>query len=164
VKAYKFLREGRVGPFTGFRWEPGEWVETSGPALCDRGVHACRTRDLPFWINTELWEIELDGEVAEGERKLVAERGRLVRRVEGWDTDAAQALADSCAARARAFADANPDDPMIAAYAADCEQRASQGRVPVITYIAAVAAEQAGGPEGRDAERGAQADWFAQLL
>jgi len=164
VRTYKFLRDGRVGPFTGFRWEPGEWVETGGPVLCDRGVHACRPGDLPFWLNDELWEIELGGEVAEGERKLVAERGRLVRRLEGWNSEVAQKLADTSAARARALSDARSGDPIARAYAEDAERRAGQGRAYVATYIAAVAAEHAGGPEGRDAERAAQAAWFDELL
>jgi hypothetical protein len=164
VKAYKFLREGRVGPFTGFRWEPGEWVEIGGPVLCDRGVHACRPGDLPFWINDELWEVELAGEVAEGERKLVAERGRLVARVEGWNADAAQEFGDTSAARARALSDARPGDAIARAYAEDTERRAGQGRAYAATYIAAVAAEHAGGHEGRDSERAAQAAWFDELL
>src|ERR1043165_1282961 len=26
LNAYKFLAEGAVAPFTGFRWEPGAWI------------------------------------------------------------------------------------------------------------------------------------------
>jgi hypothetical protein len=164
VKAYKFLRAGRVGPFTGFRWEPGEWVESGGPVLCDRGVHACRPGDLPFWINDELWEVELDGDVVAAERKVVAPRGQLVRRIEAWTEAAARELGDTSAARARALSHARPDDAMARAYAEDAERRAVQGRAYAATYIAAVAAEHAAGPEGRDAERAAQAVWFAELL
>jgi hypothetical protein len=48
---------------------------------CRVGVHACRIGDLPFWVGFgELWEIELDGRIEDDERKLVATRGRLVRR------------------------------------------------------------------------------------
>ena len=58
--AYKFLRSGRIGPFSGYRWpEPGAWVDASGTDPCRRGVHACRTADLPWWLADELWEIEL---------------------------------------------------------------------------------------------------------
>ena len=84
MTAYKFLAAGGIGPFTGFRWPVGEWVEADGVDLCRDGIHACRASDLPNWIDDELWEIELDGEVVEQERKLVARRGRLVRRLEGW--------------------------------------------------------------------------------
>jgi hypothetical protein len=47
--AHKFLRAGRVGPFSGFLWpESGLWVQAAGKTVaCRRGLHACRTRDLP---------------------------------------------------------------------------------------------------------------------
>ena len=73
-------------------------------------------------------------------------------------------LGDTSAARARALSDARPDDAMARAYAEDAERRAGQGRAYAATFIAAVAAEHAGGPEGRDAERAAQAAWFRALL
>ncbi len=164
MNAYKFLRAGSVGPFTGFRWKPGCWVETDAVSVCERGVHACRLADLPFWVTDELWEIELGGEVVESGFKVVALRGRLVRRVDAWTTAAAQALGESAAARARALSDQRPDDAMARAYAEDAERRAGQGKSYAATYIAAVAAEHAGGPDGRDSERAAQAEWFRALL
>jgi hypothetical protein len=164
VNAHKFLRAGSLAPFTGFRWEPGRWVEAEEAVPCELGIHACRPADLPFWINDELWEIELGGDVVAAERKVVASHGRLVRRVEAWTRAAAQELGDASAARARALSDARPNDAMARAYAEDAERRAAQGRAYVATYIAAVAAEHSGGPEGRDAERAAQADWFREFL
>ena len=163
--AHKFLRPGLVGPFTGFRWEPGAWVgKVDAPDLCLSGVHACRVGDLPYWVNRELWEIELDGEIVAGERKVTAGRGRLLRPIEGWDEAAERALAQACAARARAFAAARPDDLHLVAMAADAESLAATGLAHVATYVAAVAAERSGGPDGRAAERQAQAGWFAELL
>ena len=91
--AYKFLDAGRVGPFTGFSWPLGEWVEASGADPCRSGIHACRVRDLPVWLGDELWEVDLDGHVVEQERKLVAPRGRLTRRLEEWNGDLAAARA-----------------------------------------------------------------------
>ena len=101
--AYKFLRAGRVGPFSGFEWPaPGVWVRTgSDPVVCRRGVHACRTRDLPWWLADELWEIELDGGVAADEHKLIAAPGRLRSRIAGWTRACAQDYAAACAWRAR---------------------------------------------------------------
>src|SRR5206468_5119819 len=75
VIAYKFLAPGSVGPFTGYRWEPGRWVEVHALDPCRRGIHACRVRDLPIWLDAELWEIELDGGIVEQDRKVVAGRG-----------------------------------------------------------------------------------------
>jgi hypothetical protein len=164
VTTYKFLRAGSVGPFTGFKWEPGRWVDSAEAVPCALGVHACRVEDLPFWVSDELWEIELDGEVVAAGRKVVAPRGRLGRSVEAWNGAAASDLGNKAAARARALADAHPDDPMARAYAEDAERRAGQGRAYVATFIAAFAAEHVGGPAGREAERAAQADWFRALL
>jgi hypothetical protein len=166
MRAYKFLRPGRVGPFSGFEWPAGEWVEAGGGELCVRGIHACRLEDLPYWITRELWEIELDGAVHEEARKLVAERGRLVRRVEGWDSDAGRRFAEACAERARERADAAAGRRAagIAGYAGDAAANASKGKVAVVGYIAARAAELDAGVDGYAAERAAQADWLAADL
>ena len=101
--AYKFLRAGRIGPFSGFRWpEPGAWVRAGADTdPCRRGIHACRTRDLPWWLADELWEIELDGEIQLDEHKIVAPAGRLRSRIDAWTTACAQEYADACAWRAR---------------------------------------------------------------
>src|SRR5262249_50740287 len=72
VTAYKFLRQGSIGPFTGFRWGPGRWVEADTAAPCESGVHACRVDDLPYWCNDELWEIELDGSIVTTGHKVAA--------------------------------------------------------------------------------------------
>jgi hypothetical protein len=164
VSTYKFLRAGSIGPFTGYRWEPGRWVEADVAAPCERGVHACRVDDLPFWANDELWAIELDGAILTAGHKVVAPRGRLVRRVEAWTAATSRRFGDEAAARARGYADAKPRDRMLRGYAEDAERRAGEGRANAATFIAAVAAEHAGGPPGREAERDAQADWFRRLL
>jgi hypothetical protein len=106
VIAYKFLRPDRVGPFSAFRWpEPGSWVQAEDETVpCRRGVHACRTRDLPWWMAEELWEIELADEPEIEEHKLVARAGRLLRHIEAWNAAAAQEFADACAWRAAAKA------------------------------------------------------------
>ena len=101
--AYKFLRFGRVGPFSAFAWpEPGVWVHASRDlAACRRGVHACRPSDLPWWLSDELWEVELDGQVQADEHKVIAPAGRLRCRIEQWTSACAQEYADACAWRAQ---------------------------------------------------------------
>lgn len=115
--AYKFLRSGRTGPFSEFHWpEPGVWVRTARDvatcrgvwgrtardvAMCRRGIHACRTTDLPWWLADELWEIELDGDVHVDQHKIVASAGRLRSQIEAWTPACAQEYADACAWRAR---------------------------------------------------------------
>jgi hypothetical protein len=106
--AYKFLCAGGVGPFSRYAWplpgdgSAGAWVGSPGDALlCHNGVHACRVRDLPWWLHDELWEAELDGPFTAGRHKVIAPRARLLRRIEAWDAACAQRFADACAQRAR---------------------------------------------------------------
>jgi hypothetical protein len=100
--AYKCLRPGRTGPFSGFQWpEPGEWVHADPDMVaCRRGIHACRISDLPWWLADELWEIEINGNVQVDQHKILAPAGRLSSQVEGWTPACAQEYADACAWRA----------------------------------------------------------------
>jgi hypothetical protein len=99
--AYKFLRSGQTGAFSGFKWpEPGVWVHTDGDiASCRQGIHACRISDLPWWLADELWEIELDGQVQLDEHKIFAPAGRLRSQIEGWTRACALDYAAACAWR-----------------------------------------------------------------
>jgi hypothetical protein len=161
VIAYKFLREGRVAPFSGVPWpEPGEWLEAETVELCRSGVHACRASALPYWLRPELWEVELDGDLLEGELTVVAPRGRLVRRIEAWNRDTERAFGDSCGVEARRRVSRSPE---LEPYADDAEQ--SAGSAPVVAgFIVARLAELQDGPAGYDAERARQARWLAETL
>jgi hypothetical protein len=98
--AYKFLRRGRIAPFAKVQWPP---PHDSKKWIGGDVVHACRVRHLPYWLNEELWHVELEGDVAEQGWALLATRGRLLARVEGWP-DAKQAFAADCAEVARGAA------------------------------------------------------------
>ena len=106
---YKFLRRDGIGVFTGFRWPvpdggaPGRWVD-AGVDPCRSGVHACRLTELPMWVAPVLYEIELDGTIVEQRWKVVASRGRLVRRIDRWDDQVRDAYTRMCADRAHELA------------------------------------------------------------
>jgi len=106
VIAYKFLSAGAVAPFTGCRWPVpgptggGEWVEAPDERP-EHGVHACRVRDLAFWLERELWRAELEDPVFEGQRQIIGSRGRLLERISRWNEEAARGFAEACAWRAR---------------------------------------------------------------
>jgi len=161
VTAYKFLEAGAVSPFAGFRWPLDEWVDAAGADPCRRGIHACRIRDLPFWLNDELWEIELDGDIVEQERKVVAPRGRLVRRVDGWNRDVLHEFGSSVLARTRTRFGAVAG---LAGYVGDIQLHLASGRVPLAAFAAARAAEVNGGPAEYERERSRQAAWLAARL
>jgi len=161
VIAYKFLAPGAVGPFSGFRWQPQQWAEASGTDPCRSGIHACRLRDLPIWLDAELWEIELDGSIDERDRKIVAPRGRLTRRIDAWTPAAAREFGHFCARRTRRRVGFLPH---LGGYAGDVERFVAEGRIPIAGFAAARAAERAAGPAAYDEERRAQAAWLCDRL
>lgn len=126
--AYKFLKAGRIAPFSGYHWPApdGNWHDAEGElSVCSWGIHACRVSDLPYWIDQELWRIELDGPVVEHSLKLVAPRGRLLERVVAWQDSNRQAFALHCLRRAARHAAAELRDAGLDGEAASLEQAAS---------------------------------------
>jgi hypothetical protein len=161
VIAYKFLRDDGTGVFTRFAWPlpdggPGEWVQA--PILtCHSGIHACRVSDLPLWLGRELYEIELADRIVEERTKVVASRGRLVRRIDAWDDDTRAAYSRACAGRAHEYAAGLPDWEMAV-------EPAAAGGPASIGFITARIAEARDGIEAYRAERARQVQWLAERL
>ena len=161
VIAYKFLKAGRAAPFTGFVWPVDEWVEARHVETCRGGIHACRIQHLPIWMGAELWEIELDGEVVEEARKLVATRGRLTHRIDRWNDELLEEFGAFCVERTRKSVGFLP---VTSGYVADVERFVAQRRYAIAGFAAARAAEVRDGPTGYDRERELQAAWLAAQL
>lgn len=160
--AYKFLRGDGTGVFTRFAWPPpdrdapGAWVEAP-IVVCRSGIHACRVDDLPLWLGRELYAIELAGTIVEERTKVVAERGRLLRRVAGWDDATRAEYARACADRAHGYAAGLPDWDLAV------EPTAAAGPA-AIGFIAARIAEARDGLAGYRAERALQVAWLTARL
>src|SRR5258708_21627245 len=88
MTAWTFTARGRMARFTGVRWSAAEWLEAR--SLPGTAIHACALEDLPYWFDEELWRVELSGSISREERQIVAGRGRLLARVEGWPSAAAE--------------------------------------------------------------------------
>jgi hypothetical protein len=161
VRALKFLGEGHVAPFTGLRWPVGEWVEARAVDPCREGVHALRARDLPYWLGRELWEIELDGEIVEQDRKVVASRGRLVRRIDAWTPALLDTFADDLLRRTKLRVG---HIASVGGYVGDIARYRAQRRYGLAAFAAARAAEVSGGAADYDRERRRQAEWLAARL
>lgn len=177
--AYKFLdAEGR-GRFTRTSWptprgdQPGAWVDTVGPVVpCVRGVHAMRVQHLPFWLDQQLWQVELDGALVETDSLLVAERGRLARRVDAWNDAAWKALCEFCRERtaahlARVEAEAPSELERARFFVREVDAFIALAAFPTAVYVAAVAAHvaSADAPElAYRAERHEQARFLADQL
>lgn len=166
--AYKFLREGSVGPFSEAHWpSPGEWLEAVGLLeTCVNGIHACSVDALAYWFDDELWQVELDGDTVDEGTVLVARRGRLLDRVAGWPA-VSRAFADHCAQRTRERAGAVPTDARLGELVSDAEYHAARSDSPrhavVAAYCAAVAANTLQ-PDSFDDERAWQSRRLAELL
>jgi hypothetical protein len=165
VIAYKVLHADGSSLFSRFSWplpgdEPGEWVE-SPPDPCRSGIHACRASDLPYWAGRVLYEIELAGDLVEDTTKVVASRGRLLRRVEGWDEALREEYTRMCADRAHALA--LDESPRLEKWDAVVEPSIPEGPA-LLGFVAARIAEERTGPAGYTAERVRQARWLAERL
>jgi hypothetical protein len=165
VIAYKFLRPGGTSTFTGFRWElpngrAGAWVDARVDP-CRSGIHACRVTDLPFWVGRTLYEIELDGEIVEQRSKVVASRGRLLRRIEAWDDELRDAYTRMCADRAHELA--LGATPPLEGWDAVVEPSVREGPA-LLGFVAARIAEEISGVGAYHAERRRQADWLVGRL
>ena len=164
MKAYKFLGEDGRGLFSRFSWPlpdggPGAWVE-SEVATCRSGIHACRPADLPYWITSVLYEIELDGPIDHKAIKVVAARGRLTRRIEGWNAETREAYSQLCIARAQEIADAAPFE--VASWKPVPEM--SVAGPALMGFMAARIAERLNGLEAYAVERSRQSAWLVDKL
>jgi hypothetical protein len=165
MKAFKFLRTGAVGRFSGFEWPlpdngAGEWVEAE-PTPCMSGVHACRPEQLPYWLDDELWQVELDGRVLEAGHKLVAQRGRLARRVDEWDERVIDEFAHACLDH---LTERAAGDDVATKYEADARRFVVAGEPAFAAFVAARWADLAGGTSAYEAERAWQARWLVDRL
>ncbi len=177
--AYKFLNDAGLSRFSETRWplpsgaQSGEWLSARGAITpCLNGIHAMRPQHLPFWLDQQLWEIELGGALIEGESMLVAERGRLVRRVESWNDTAWSALCAfarerSAANVARVAAVAPAELARARFFVGEVDSFVALGAYPTAVYVAAVAAH-VGSPLAAEvayrAERAEQARFLTQYL
>ncbi len=164
MEALKFLRPGRVGPFSRATWpEPGLWLEgDAAPELCRSGVHAILPEVLARWVAEELWRVEVVGARMLAPGILVGRRGRLLSRIEQWNDETAREFARACAAHV-----ADAPAGRAAEYAADAKASAEEAladfTATTVAYIAAHAAE-ARSPGAFDAERLWQSRWLAQRV
>lgn len=175
MRAYKVLSGGRSS-FTGSPWplpagdSPGAWVHAERPlGLCRSGIHACTGDQLPQWLGVEIWEVELEGEVLREEAAIVAERARLIRKIDTWDERAHVRFAQACLAHAREIVAAYPAGGEFVAKVEHCVSWG--GAAPAGYFTALLAGESAAGRRsGPDfdvafaRERAVQADWLRREL
>ena len=163
--AYKFLRADGSSVFSAFRWPlpdgaPGAWVDARIDP-CRSGIHACRPADLPYWAGRALYEIELEGQIVQEPTKLVASRGRLLRRLGQWEDGLSDVYTRVCADRAHELA--LGASPALEEWDAVIEPSIPEGPA-LLGFVAARIAEERGGAGAYRAERARQSAWLAERL
>ena len=163
--AYKFLRADGSSVFSAFRWPlpdgaPGAWVDARIDP-CRSGIHACRPADLPYWAGRALYEIELEGQIVQEPTKLVASRGRLLRRLGQWEDGLSDVYTRVCADRAHELA--LGASPALEEWDAVIEPSIPEGPA-LLGFVAARIAEERGGADAYRAERARQSAWLAERL
>ena len=146
--AYAFLAGGAREPLSTFAWptptgaKPGPWVDSAAaPSAAIRGY---LVPDLPYWLDEELWAIELAGTLAERDHVLLAERARLVRRLESWAEPVAWEFVAACARRVAGRAAAALREEGRADAATQLEQAADLGALESAALAAADQTSAAG--------------------
>ena len=163
--AYKFLRPDGTSVFTGFSWPlpnggPGPWIEANVEP-CRSGIHACRPEHLPLWAGQVLYEVELDGEIADDRTKLTAGRVRLIRRIDAWEEEVRDRYTRMCADRAHELA--RGASPPLEQWEAVIEPSILEGPA-LLGFVAARIAEEIDGPDAYHAERARQTEWLVEQL
>lgn len=163
--AYKFLRPDGTSVFTGFQWDlpaggqPGGWVDADVDP-CRSGIHGCRTTDLPMWVGQVMYEIELAGQIVEQPAKVVASRGRLLRRIDGWEA-VRDTYTRMCADRAHELA--LGATPPMENWNSVVEPSIPEGPA-LLGFVAARIAEARWGPAAYHSERSRQSAWLVEHL
>lgn len=103
MRAYAFLGPTATDYVSGIRWSvpdgrgPGAWLE----AGADSPLRGYPADQLLWWLDRQLWEVELAGDVHETDRSVLGARGRLLAPVHAWTPDVARELTTDCALRLR---------------------------------------------------------------
>ena len=103
MRAYAFLDPTATDYVSGVRWPvpddrgPGAWIEPGA----DSPLRGYPADQLLWWLDQQLWEVELDGDVHETGRSVLGARGRLLAPVDAWTPDVALELTRDCALRLR---------------------------------------------------------------
>ena len=151
--AYKFLKSGAIAAFTGSEWRTGTdsglgsfpWLHASDGPLdpCRNGIHAATPEQLIYWLDAELWQIELAGEVVQAPQSIVARSGRLLRRIDTWGDRTPLAIGRVCVDRVRgrilAAGGAAAISEAARDYAREAEAFVGRGDGVVAAYAAALA-------------------------
>ena len=134
MKYYKFIAENNRG-YNGFDYtdylprdgQPGKPLPTVEGEIepCENGYHACEPKFVSRWIDAQLYEVELSGNLVDAEDKTAASDMRFIRKVDKFDEKTQRLFAVWCAREALKLYD-NPDPRSVTA--CDVAERYANGK------------------------------------
>jgi hypothetical protein len=99
MKYYKCLNKSHSSPFVpNFKYpKKGVWTpKVKNLIRCKSGYHVCEKKDLPEWLDHEIWEVEGKGQFQYWDNKGAFQQIRLVRKF-NWDSRLMRLFAADCA-------------------------------------------------------------------
>jgi len=158
MKYYKFIDENNRG-YNGFDYtdylprdgQPGKPLPTVEGKIepCECGYHACKPQFVSSWINAQLYEVELSGNLVDADDKTAASDMRFIRKVDKWDAKTQRLFAVWCAREGLKLVD-NPDPRSVAA--CDVAERYANGKATDEELDAALAAALAAARDAQSAK------------
>jgi hypothetical protein len=153
LKLFKVLDGLRSCHGGNHTWILNEWFEVEGKLIpCENGIHLCRAEDLVYWLHSDIYEAEYEGEIIECEDKIVVRKARIARRIEQWNDRSARLFACWCA---RQVAHLNNDERVLAAI--ETAERYANGLASKKELSSACAAACAAASEAASEAAGAAA-------
>lgn len=141
MKYYKFLTDGNKGEYSNFDYteylpdgdRPGKWLpKIERLKLCNSGYHACKAENLLDWTNAQLFEVELAGEIIDDYDKSVAQRMRIVKKIEAWNDNTARLFACWCARDVLPIYEAECPDDKRPRVAIETAERYAEGNATLM--------------------------------
>jgi hypothetical protein len=106
TKYYKILNQDGKSPYQGAEWylpkgkHPGKWMpRVDRIERCGSGYHICKRGQAVQWLDAQIYEVEVKGELLKCNNKCVAQQARLIKKFDTWDEQTQRLFAADCAER-----------------------------------------------------------------
>jgi hypothetical protein len=103
---YKALKQDNKGPYSDFDFtpylpkgkRPGKWLPKRDTLkICESGWHGCKDGDIVEYLNAQIFEIEIRGDMKKDGDKFTVQQMRFIRKCKGWNDVTARLFACDCA-------------------------------------------------------------------
>ncbi len=112
MKYYKTLTDNNKGLYSKFNftkylpiknedgtWTPGKWLPKRSKyklSICEYGYHYTDTAHLINWLEAQIFEVEVNGDLLISDNKYCCQQIRFIRKIETWNDKSARLFACWC--------------------------------------------------------------------